>query len=661
MTMVAGMILAVSISIAKSQAPSPLETVAPATAPTMTEPTAMPDQPGAPATDPAVAPAPVTPGEATPQTTEATPQATVDEVIRVIPETPRAVAEISSTDENLINVTVENETLENVVNMFTRISGANIVTTTDDLKGMVTVNLRNVQWRPALNSILDIHKLTLVEKMPGSGVYSIVPKPPQDSEPLVNQTVFLKFTTVPELQPMLSSMLAPVSNAMISTLPTRNAMVIKTTEPNMQQMMDVIALLDVPGKQVIVETKFMELTDSASKQLGIRWDSLEGFRLKLDAGPLSYGRNVSRVGTRNNLQESSDVRTRNTSSSSTRSTGTDEARMFDADGNVLEDITFSIFDPTPDNVDNDDVKVITKKVPTTTRTREDGTLSSSSDNRDQRDATFNDSGDSYRKSVGESQGAILSADTFEFVLSALKQTAGVTIVSNPKLIVASGSTDAFFSVGEREPIIKSEIERATVEGQADLITSELDTTITTDFIKQGYLETGIQLLVVPTVKTDDLIEAAIKPRLSKTTGVKTIGENSWPIISVKELGTSFTLRSGQTVAIGGLTDTTDSKKVTKIPLLGDIPLLGKYLFSHTSDVKSQFETIIFVTLTLAEPDMLYQEAGIPQQSELVHKQLLRDGERRRAFEAELEVMKEATRAKAAADEKARQKKIEAAE
>lgn len=508
--------------------------------------------------------------------------------------------------ENLINVTVENETLENVVNMFARISGANIVTTSADLGGTVTVNMRAVAWKPALSAILDVHNLALAEKLPGSGVYTIVPKTGESQEPLRVEPIFLKFTTVPDIAPMIRSMIGSVSNAAVSELASRNAIVVKTTEANMLEIHKLVGQMDVAGRQVVVETKFMELADGISKKLGIRWDSLDEWGGTLQLDPLDYARSVTRTESR------SETDTFN---------GTYKKR-YDQDGNLL----------------NDPVSVL--QLP-------DGTvppflLLNTDPSTQLLQTETTSAGTTYDKSSSEAQAAVLEMDDFQAVISALNKTEGVTTISNPKLVVASGSRDAYFTVGDREPIIKVEVTRGTEDSPGDTITAELDTSITTEYIKQGYLETGIHLEVIPVVKTENLIEATITPKLvRRVLPDKVVGDNSWPRIAVKQINTTFTLRSGQTVAIGGLTDNLDDKKVSKVPFLGDIPLIGKYLFSHSADIKRQVETIIFVTLSMAEADTLYQEAGIPEEAELVHKQMIRRTHRQEAFEAELEDMRKA--------------------
>jgi type II secretory pathway component GspD/PulD (secretin) len=229
-----------------------------------------------------------------------------------------------------------------------------------------------------------------------------------------------------------------------------------------------------------------------------------------------------------------------------------------------------------------------------------------------------DVSDIFAQTISQNKAAILDVDGFDVVISALKRAEGVTVVSNPKIIVSSGQTNAFFSVGVREPIIKKTIKRGTIDSPGDEIIANLDTQISTDFIRNGYLNTGIELRVIPVVKTDELIEAKIIPSLRRKVGEKTVEGNSWPVISVKEIATQFTLRSGQTVAIGGLTDTVTDREVSSIPVLGAIPIIGKYLFSHEKDVKKQSETIIFVTLSLADASIIKDDAAIPLHSQLIY-------------------------------------------
>ena len=56
----------------------------------------------------------------------------------------------------------------------------------------------------------------------------------------------------------------------------------------------------------------------------------------------------------------------------------------------------------------------------------------------------------------------------------------------------------------------------------------------------------------------------------------------------------------------------------KIPILGDIPIIGKYLFTHTHTEQTQDEVMIFVTVDMGNPPNLKADAGIPRTSQLIH-------------------------------------------
>ncbi len=545
-----------------------------------------------------------------------------DEEITFIRPDGKKQEQITTDTNNLISITLDNVPLAEVVRMFALVSGANIVANADTLTGTVTVNLKDVEWKPALNSILDMHGFTLVEKDLNSGVYSIVQRPLDAPVPMLTKSFKLKFATVADISPIIRSMIP--EGATLNEFGSRNMLVVRSTAESLSDIDQIIKEIDKPKKQVCVETKFMELSDAAMKELGIRWDALQEFGVNLQAGPFAYTRNTQNVFER--VDASSKSATKYQSDSSTKS----------------YDI-YGVQQPDPAS------RVVSDNIGTPIALAKDaqGTTIDFGNKVDRGDLLGNTETHSqnivkgFSERIETTQAAILTMDQFKIVLSALQNTAGASLISNPKLIVANGATNALFSVGDREPIIKTEIQRGTTESPGDIITASLDTGINTDYIKQGYLSTGIDLRVIPVVKTDNLIEAEIIPSLRRKTGDKTIGENSWPEISVKEIRTKFTLVSGQTVAIGGLTDTKDAINKTKIPFLGDIPLLGKYLFSHSQKVKSQVETIIFVTLSLANPETINNNIGIPEYGQLVQRQLIRDKLSHSEYKEETQKIQEA--------------------
>jgi type II secretory pathway component GspD/PulD (secretin) len=523
-------------------------------------------------------------------------------------------AETEANAANLISISLDDVEMLDVVRMFSRISGANIIATPSNLTSRVTANLDGVEWKPALTSILSMHGLALLEKTPGSGVFSIVTRPPDAPDPLVVRTLFLKYTTVSDVVPVVKSMLP--ENGSVSVFSSRSAIVVRSTEASLNEIERVIQTIDIQSKQVCIETQFMELTDEASKQIGIKWDSLEAFNVGFQAGPFVSQESLKRDKTRTDTMTLSDSRSR----------GDSVDKLYNMYNGQYQVESVEILER-PDGT-----FVESSKTDPTRRITDSIDLTSKNES---------SIGDAFAKSISESKAAILNMDSLNVMLSALKRTDGVSIISNPKMIVTSGTTNAFFRVGQREPIIKTTTRRGTTDSPGDEITANLDTQTSTEYIKNGYLHTGIELTVVPTVKTDDLIEAEITPSLRRKVSDKTVQGNSWPVISVKEIRTLFTLKSDQTVAIGGLTDTKSDKKVSKIPLLGDIPLIGKYLFSHTREIDSQVETIIFVSLSIADPRGLSDHTGIPGRAELVHKQMIQSTTRKAKVEDEIRRIREA--------------------
>ena len=112
---------------------------------------------------------------------------------------------------------------------------------------------------------------------------------------------------------------------------------------------------------------------------------------------------------------------------------------------------------------------------------------------------------------------------------------------------------------------------------------------------------GIELNMEPTANEDGLILSKVKVSVSTLSEAasSTIGGNVLKGLEERSAETVITLGSGQTMAIGGLLSSEDVKSMTKIPLLGDIPILGR-LFRDISESHTEKELLIFITPTLVD-------------------------------------------------------------
>ena len=115
---------------------------------------------------------------------------------------------------------------------------------------------------------------------------------------------------------------------------------------------------------------------------------------------------------------------------------------------------------------------------------------------------------------------------------------------------------------------------------------------------------GIILQFKPIIDAQDRISSTVNTEVSNLSGQTVDGE---PIISTRRADSVITLNSGSTMIIGGLMDSSESKTISKIPLLGDIPILGEF-FKYTSKSRDKREIIILVTpYILVEDDISHSQ------------------------------------------------------
>ena len=166
-------------------------------------------------------------------------------------------------------------------------------------------------------------------------------------------------------------------------------------------------------------------------------------------------------------------------------------------------------------------------------------------------------------------------------LQALINEGKARILSRPSITTMSGKT-ANILIGGRIPIPVS-------DGNG---------TVSID-----WHEYGVKLNIEPVVDSEDKITSKVHAEVSTldySHGVK-IDSFSVPGIATREAESEVNVRSGMTMAIGGLINSEDAKIVSKIPLLGDLPIIGRF-FRHTSNTRDKRELIILITPTLVADD-----------------------------------------------------------
>jgi type II secretory pathway component GspD/PulD (secretin) len=163
------------------------------------------------------------------------------------------------------------------------------------------------------------------------------------------------------------------------------------------------------------------------------------------------------------------------------------------------------------------------------------------------------------------------------------------VLANPRITTISGRT-ATIRAGENITVL------TTAGGSAGTVaTTQLQT-----------FQTGVSLDITPIVNAGNFISVTLHPTVNSLSGTT----NGLPQISTRDTQTTVTMQAEQTLVIGGLIEDTYTSTENKIPLLGDLPLVGR-LFRNSNKSSERDELIIVVTPHIVTPGDDLGKAGAP--------------------------------------------------
>jgi hypothetical protein len=178
-------------------------------------------------------------------------------------------------------------------------------------------------------------------------------------------------------------------------------------------------------------------------------------------------------------------------------------------------------------------------------------------------------------------GFVFSAasDAFNLLIRALKTQGRIDIMSRPQIMTLDNQT-AYINVGSEIPIVTSSNVTAT-----GIITTNIDRR-----------QVGVILQVTPKINPDGSVLMRIVPEVSAVvpTPVQLGNGLLGTALTIQHLETTVLAQDGETVALGGLISKSDSKSENKIPVLGDLPLIGA-AFRYRQELKSKKELLIILT------------------------------------------------------------------
>jgi type IV pilus assembly protein PilQ len=180
--------------------------------------------------------------------------------------------------------------------------------------------------------------------------------------------------------------------------------------------------------------------------------------------------------------------------------------------------------------------------------------------------------------TARSMSAVFSANDFSLVLSALQTLQSTKIISNPT-IVTLNNTPAEIKVGQERPIPQY------------TYNSERGVYEVSGF---QWKPLGIILRVTPQVNARGDIRLTVQPEVSQSNRDANFQGASIPIVESRTANTIVSLKDGYTMGIGGLLQTSATNSNNRVPLLGDIPVLGRLFRSDTKNLEAT-NLIIFIT------------------------------------------------------------------
>ena len=412
-----------------------------------------------------------------------------------------------------------------VLQLLADVSGRNIIVS-DSVAGNVTLRLQNVPWDQALDIVLATKGLDMREN---GGVIIVAPadeiaarekadlearKDIRELEPLLSEFLQVNYAKASDLAELMKGKGgATKGNAMLSERGSvaiderTNTLLVQDVSENLAQIRRLVSTLDIPVRQVLIESRIVIVSDDFSRELGIRWgvtavnDTSDGL---IAVSGSNSGTNTIVNSALNNLQ----------------STGSPYPVQLPAQGDRYN-VNLPIANP-----------------------------------------------------AGRLGLALLGEDYLvDLELSAAQAEGRGEVISSPRVITAN----------QKEASIRQGVEIPYQESSSSGATST------------QFKEAVLSLTVTPQITPDDRI--ILDLTVTKDSVGQVVSDErggSIPSIDTREVVTQVLVNNGQTVVLGGVYETEEGQRVSKVPFLGDIPGVG-VLFRSTRTVSRKSELLIFVT------------------------------------------------------------------
>ncbi len=404
--------------------------------------------------------------------------------------------------------------------------------------GTINMRLEDVTALQAIEVICQAQGYDMTQT---NGVYYVKTPAEKAAEPTQSDFYTFSYARAATVLPLLTGQMKSKGGTPQVDERT-NTVFYQEAKSNLATIREFLNRVDKPTRQVMIEARLVEVNSNPTQSYGINWGGVFGSA----ASPktFKYG-------------------------------GSDLRRPVQAQANTVQPAA-------PGRSANHDLRVPTARPLTSPRTRAlttaNGSLAATDFLRSgQTNGTFFDA-------LG-GQFAILDIPSFSATLRFLNEDTDTEFLANPRIVTAD-NLEATIKIVRNQPVPQLNFNEQTA------------TAVFGGFQDKLY---GNTLVVKPSINKDNFVTLSVKPEISNRVGDETFNfagaAVSSPIIDTRTLEANVLIKSGCTLAIGGLLQDETSKGMTKVPILGDIPILG-YLFQEHLNTRNKRNLLIFVTPTI---------------------------------------------------------------
>ena len=501
-------------------------------------------------------------------------------------------------DKDTLSVDFPDEDIKTILRNVADLFELNLVVP-DTLVGKTSIKLRDVSWRQIFQVVLSPVGFTYIEE---GNIIKIVSNELMQSEPGTTEVFILNNAKAADIKPTIDGLIDAAKGGKIVVDARSNALVITEKPSQLKRISTIIQQLDKATDQVMIESKFVEVTDRDIRNLGLDWTIAGGIGLGGNYGMTgnrgydkvkdnSTGNMISSLPTSNtNTASSANTNSAYNSSAGSMATNVSTSTSGTTTATTAFPGLITTITPSGPNGSTTSTSSVNSSI-TPITTRNDSTVVTASSTNPISTSVTNtiDNVNSYFNGRSSAlRTAVFSSYEFKAVLQALESNNRTKIVSNPT-VVTLNNTEATLNIGQEFPIpsYTYNAERGSFEVSGFT-----------------YKPIGIILKVTPLVNAQGVIRLTLEPEVSQTNGTTSFGGAGGaqiPIIATRKVKTNISLKDGYTAALGGLINTSSDHGDKRVPFLGKVPFLGR-LFSSKSVNDIATNLLIFITAKTVSAD-----------------------------------------------------------